>query len=257
MDKLIKTKKKKTSKSKCSFLSRSKSGTSSCFTVKQLRDILSKYNQFYGTNYKPKPTKSQLSKLLQKLISKDEMVWYKSPFLDNFEQMEMKYLLFKPKGPRGMNSWLNNNQINKVMIQMIHKLYTNDIPINFYGAVPCDHFNKNSEDINLLKKSKHSGIIFNTKGTSSKGEHWVSMWISPTEVHYFDSNGDLPNKCLNTFINKVKCDRKVIINKKEFQKKDGSCGMYSIEFILKKAIGAPLTFDKDNVLNSKRKLIFG
>ena len=73
------------------------------------------------------------------------------------------------------------------------------------------------------------------------GSHWISMFIDINKkfILFFDSTGDdMPNE-IKKLINKIRKQGnaigikfKIYINKKEHQKKNTECGMYSLHTII-------------------------
>lgn len=170
---------------------------------------------------------------------------------------------FRPIGPADNNDWLSNMDISAVI-----KQYTDINPeIEFYGPFSADIHKHNVRDLfgagkiredtaikDILTKCgknneefKRVGITFNTDPHNKSGAHWVSLIIindkenSKIELNYFDSVGKDPNEDILTFIKLLintsfKCypQRDIIyrVNKKNVQRGNTECGMYSINFMI-------------------------
>ena len=187
-------------------------------------------------------------------ICKNEKCWLKQNFSKNKLTDELKNYTFLPETPKSWkknkNEWLNSLDIERVMKQY-EKKYSN---FEFLGPSPINFDNKISENncvwnelcnFNLsnkiLKGVNKIGIIFNTDPHYLSGSHWISMFINIKEKYilFFDSNGTNPPKEVKNLINKIKkqgkilkINFKVLINKKNHQKENSECGMYSLHTII-------------------------
>jgi hypothetical protein len=94
------------------------------------------------------------------------------------------------------------------------------------------------------------GVIFNTDPHTEDGAHWVSLFIniaprsnSNTKannyIFFFDSTGDRPQKEIRKFIETVAQQGRALgirfkhfENRKQHQKRNTECGMYSLFMIV-------------------------
>lgn len=240
----------------CSIITRSKTTEYTCLSKIQLITILKSYNKEYDTKYKIyNRSKRDIYEVLKHILKKDDTEWWKFSFIPDNINLYLKVLAFKPKKPLHRWGWISQSSINSIMYQYEEYFNKKKIKFKYYGTLSADYFNIYPEQIKKICNSNTPiGIIFNTDISSGKGEHWVSIYITKEEVFYFDSNGDKPNKYINSFIKKLK--KKVYTNSVEYQKRDGVCGMYAIEFILMKAQNKDIIFGDDNTVNSKRDKYF-
>ena len=165
----------------------------------------------------------------------------------------------KPEKPKewlsNPKTWLSNYDIEKVMNQYsLNKEYK----YNFLGVFPIDFSVKNkfgkclfSEICNIniakfIKKGiKYLGLITNLDKHDQPGSHWTSTFIiidpniSSYGAYYYDSTArPIPSYVLN-FLKQIKiqCDNlypsnKFLYkyNKKQHQRKNTECGIFSIVF---------------------------
>ena len=179
----------------------------------------------------------------------NQQCWTKQPFTKRLNERikeELKNDTLRPKGPATRSTWLNTNDINKVMDQYKNK-YSD---FNFLGAVPID-FDELPEydikDFDFAKSMKEGkpklGVIFNTDPHYKSGQHWIAMYadLNKGECYFFDSYGMAPEEEVRTLMkriaNFIKKDlgKKPIMdhNRMQHQKLDHDCGVYSIAFILR------------------------
>ena len=187
-------------------------------------------------------------------VCKTEKCWLKQNFASNKLTDELKNYTFVPETPTkwkvNKNEWLNSLDIERVMKQY-EKKYSD---FNFLGPSPID-FNKKLvnntcvwDDLchfdlkeKLLKNKKRIGIIFNTDPHYKSGSHWITMFIDINNkfILFFDSTGYYLPKEIKKFIENIKNQGndigvkfKVYINKKQHQKGNTECGMYSLHTII-------------------------
>ena len=154
------------------------------------------------------------------------------------KNLTLKYL--KAEAPKYI--WLSNLEIDDVLKNWENK-YSNfkafDTTVNDFQDINNEfkYFNIRKYQPNYNKLC----IILNTANSNESGEHWVSLFINLQKnyIAYFDSTGDLPSKDVFRFMKKVnsQCNNinipmNIYINKKEHQKGDGECGIYSLNFIV-------------------------
>lgn len=225
----------------CSVNSRSKNKNVTCLSKDQLLNLVELHNDCIKnkntqecsditSNNKINTSQNKidlLNDLKKSLDIKDEKDIKNYNFLKKNKKtyLYIKYLIYKKKLPDRLNGWLTTSDIDTVMLQ-----YSLKHKFNYLGAVPSDHFSKNS----LKIKHYPVGIIFNTDPSHLPGSHWVSMIIyKNNEVEYFDSNGMKPNKYICKFIKSIN-GKLINYNKESFQKKDGLCGIYAMYFLINK-----------------------
>ena len=249
----------------------------SCFKLIDLKKIAKQINKKQGTNIDVKKYNSNNKKKLLKNIYKslkcnnmtvDKCIIKKTD--DEFINIVKKR--FKPDMPEDETIWLSNFDIFNVMEQYMD-MYKDFV---FLGAIPIDfaEFNNSISNLNLkkiLKTKKRVGIIFNTDSSYESGEHWISMFIDfyNNTICFFDSAGDQPPREVIDLMNKIITNAKQlgiilkpIINKKQKQKNNYSCGIYSLYFIKERLNGTDCnSFFADKNINDKlmkkyRKIFF-
>lgn len=252
-------------------------GKYSCLNMKMLKKISLKINKDkrYGgkkidiKKYKKSDKKKLVNKIQNKMncSTKIDFCILKE---NNFSQ-EVKDA-FIPKGPVKTDKWLSTLDIKKVMKQY-EKKYKD---FTFLGPFPMDFEDLYDEMANfnlkkMYKQKKRLGIVFNTDTSNGPGEHWVSFFLDMINrtVCFFDSSGDEPQEPVKRLLKKIekqskemKCPVKVVINKKQFQYDNSSCGIYSLFFIITRLNGKSCNYlfttnhMKDKVMHKKRKEYF-
>jgi hypothetical protein len=221
-------------------------------------DLISKYNQEHPQNLiKPSHNpKADYQKLLKATQCKNDICLAKQP-LD--PQKVAKHL--RPKRPRewkqNPHTWLNNFDINAVMAPY-EKAYPD---FAFLGVVPVNFSTRDESTGKCITKDlcefniydyfaqgkRRFGMIINLDLHTGPGTHWVALyWCMdpslPFGAIYFDSGGSLPHKFVHKFIEKVRQDVidlnisetfPVFYNKKQYQKGNTECGMFSTIFLIK------------------------
>lgn len=179
---------------------------------------------------------------------------------------------FKPKGPIDKDEWLSSLDLINVM-EHYEKKYED---FEFIGPYPIDFkyiyeefFNLNLKK--LMKNKKRLGIVFNTDTSNGPGEHWISLFLDldSNTICFFDSGGDNPPKEVMNLIKEFKKECKkmnekmsVIINKKQFQFDNSSCGVWSLFHIISRLKGQSCDFiyknkkSNDKLMYKKRKEYF-
>tara|TARA_B110000285_G_scaffold137225_1_gene153717 strand:- start:669 stop:1637 length:969 start_codon:yes stop_codon:yes gene_type:complete len=197
-----------------------------------------------------------------------ESCWLRSKFMEGKVDNELLNYTFAPKSPdewkRKPNEWLSSLDIESVMKQY-EKYYR---CFEFLGPSPIDydHHKLYGECVweelchlnlsKMIKRNKNKlGIIFNTDPHYKNGEHWISMFVNIKKkfIVYFDSNGNEPPKQVKKLIHTIEkqgkqlgIDFKVHINKREHQKTDSECGMYSLYFIIQMLKDKDVTYFLEN-----------
>lgn len=225
----------------CSIISKSKDKKITCFTKKQIIDLIEIYNGNGNGNSKiSKVGKKQdlLKKLRDSFGVSNDIELNKFKIFNENDKILKPFLAFKKVLSKDTKKtgWLNTGDIRWVMSQ-----YSELYNFNFIGPVPSDHFEYTCISDEISPKLLPIGIIFNTDPHNKPGEHWVSLLIntwnpqSGYSVIYFDSNGEAPPHRIKKFIRKLNpfyIKNSIPYNKTEYQKKDGLCGFYAINFIL-------------------------
>jgi hypothetical protein len=171
--------------------------------------------------------------------------------------LEENYL---PIGPPN-NEWLSNKDIDDVMRQ-VQKLVPD---FQFAGTFAAnemkqDHIDKNKEMI---------GIVLNTSPVNVDGMHWVSILIDNKmkSIEFFDPVGNPYKKNpyfkqTMSMIQNIFPKHSVIVNKQQHQMKNGQCGVYSLFYIIMRAMsvksmsGFNKTYISDEMMKEFRKRLF-
>lgn len=191
-----------------------------------------------------------------------ESCWLKQKFMENNLDDEMTKYTFAPKSPNkwkeNHNTWLNSNDIEKVMKQYEHTYKC----FRFIGPTPIDfdkHLYDNKcvwDDLCKFDLGKFIndgvtkiGIIFNTDPHDKSGAHWISLFIDIKKkfIFFFDSNGTKIPKEVKKFCNRV-ISQGLKINTTKYpnglelkfdqnapfmhQESNTECGMYSLYLIV-------------------------
>lgn len=252
-----------------------------CYSKNDLLYIARLYNK-YTTNkiHLSKLTKSQLWKTLHerfKNLCDHQLCWIEQKYIPKhfYEKTKGK---FKPKMPNSwfenINEWLSTLEIEDVMNQYDQKYKK----FKFLGAVPSDcpkSITCSLSNLNIKSYLKNNitkiGVIFNLDEHHQSGSHWVALMIDLGQkcVSFYDSNGVGPNKNILHFIEDIlkkmklhfKKKIKYNVNKKEHQRTNSECGMFSMLFLInylkynnfKKVIDLNPTDKKMTIL---RKVLF-
>ena len=244
-------------------------------TLKKLVKHINKdkrFNNIEITKYNSKNKEKLIKKIKKELSCSTNLDFCVLKKEDEFYDILKKD--FKPKGPIKNEEWLSTLDIMKVMEQYEEKYKD----FEFLGPFPIDfHFlYKDFMNINikkLIKNHKKLGIIFNTDDSNGSGEHWISLFLDLKDktICFFDSSSDKPPKEIKKLITQLKrsckkeykTDMKIIINEKQFQYDNSSCGIYSLFFIISRLEGKSCNylFDKnskicDKLMYKKRKEYF-
>jgi hypothetical protein len=163
---------------------------------------------------------------------------------------------FAPEAPnswtRDPDQWLTSDDIETVM-----KQYEDKFPaFEFLGPSPSDYNARKVAGVCVweelcnfsLKKYMDSGthkigVVFNTDPHTEDGSHWVSLFINIAPdnnyIFFFDSTGYRPQKEIREFINTVTAQGRALgirfkyyENRKQHQKLNTECGMYSLFMIV-------------------------
>lgn len=247
---------------------------------------INRNNNKQDTSQNIKIKRSLVSQLNKKLknICNDQMCWLKQDFMkytnDEYRK-KLLYKTFRPVGPSGKFDWLSTTNINQVMTQYEDKYKE----FHYLGTFPLDFQTLNYIKIsyekirNLITKDnkKVFGIVYNLDKHDEPGSHWVASYLNfskkPYTIEYFDSVGSEPPIEILNFMNfvksaiiKCKCidtnpEIKLLINNIKHQLDDSECGVYSINFIVKRLDGVEFkditnNIIRDHVINKERDKLF-
>ena len=209
----------------------------------------------------------------------DQTCWLRMDFIKAMKDEEIEENTFRPEGPKNRKEWLSTTDINNVVSQYQEKnksfLYLGAVPADFQeleilGIGDLD-FNE------LITDNKHEiGMVINLDESWKSGSHWVSFYanLKKNQIYYFDSFGKKPYKRTRKFVNdilkflyKTKYNKELKINKVLKNLKGGGtkkiddlkpfdvryntiqhqfstseCGVYSMNFVIRLALGE--TFDE-------------
>ena len=193
-------------------------------------------------------------------ICRNEACWMKQLAGNEFANLIVNDATFAPEAPKSWtydpDEWLTSEEIERVM-----KQYEDKFPaFEFLGPSPSDYNAPKLAGVCVweelcnfsLKKYVESGthqigVIFNTDPHTEDGSHWVSLFINignignnkDNYVFFFDSTGDRPQKEIREFTKTVMqqgrslgIQFKYYENRKQHQKRNTECGMYSLFMIV-------------------------
>lgn len=248
--------------SACSPISNHKTKNHTCMDGEHLRELAELWNKRHPELRIETTSPREIWMFFKSVFSKtceSERCWIKNRMfgagIDGDLLNELNEL-YAPDAPQewreNPRTWLNSMDILSVMRQYEKKYKC----FNFIGPTPID-FDKIINDkgkkacvwdelcnFNILNQGTKNkiGIIFNTDPHDKSGEHWVSLFIDMKRrnIVYFDSAGSYIPPEIKTFVERIQKqlknnnekEYKFIINKKEHQKKNTECGMYSLYFII-------------------------
>lgn len=120
---------------------------------------------------------------------------------------------------------MNSSEISSILKSCSH------IYKFFKGVYACDEipvFSKNELPI---------AFIWNTGPRSSKGLHWVAVWIGTNNIsYYFDSSGMPPQKEFLLFFHNYSTRYKCVLNSVTQDYLSNVCGQYCIYFLIMKSM---------------------
>lgn len=180
----------------------------------------------------------------------------------------------RPPPPEHYKGWLSDLDIRRVM-KSVKRLYDD---FDFIGPDASD-WDKYDSQLKLYdfekaynNKIRRIGIIFNLDVHTGPGTHWVAMMIDvnrPPTVGYYNSFGIVPPSSIKRFISKIsKIIKKLIgekvtlyINRTKQQHENRECGVYSINYILRRidndsAEKISSGVISDDSMKKKRSVIF-
>lgn len=233
----------------------------------------------------PKKYKKYLITEIDKRMSgvcSDQICWTRQEnilkHMKESARNELEKLTFKPEGPNGQFTWLNNFNINDVM----HQFEIKYPDFQYLGTLPMD-FNKelitfNTDRIRKINQKKllennieKIGAVFNLDKSTQKGSHWVGFFanIKNGEIYFFDSYGtEVPYEVRN-FMKQLaneyttRTGKKPIIDRNRIRHQYGNseCGVYSMNFIDRMLYGESFedickSKTPDSEINKMRKVYF-
>ena len=242
----------------CSPITSKDSPTYSCFTNDAIMRIGTKWNiRHPGSKIQLTDPRSVWLQLREKMRGScyTESCWVRNHLANAFPELsDLINHSFSPKAPESWNNnpieWLTSDDISKVM-----KQYEDAYPcFRFLGPSPIN-YSQILEDgvsvwpeiaeLNVKQLMKEGifkiGFVFNTHPHYKEGEHWISVFVNLKEKYIFfmDSNGVQPPKQVRALVSEIKkqcralgLNMQVIYNKKQHQKKNTECGIYSLFTII-------------------------
>jgi hypothetical protein len=243
--------------------------SATCYPYDALQVIAKKWNKSNPDDLiVPQKSKKELwHELFDKIPQCDnEWCWLDQDFLRELKNNKKLRESFKPPIPKKKWQWLTTDDIENSCRQ-----YEQVVPtFAFLGAYPIDFeriyhyiFGKFKPQKYLDKGYKSIGVVFNEDPHDQPGSHWVGLYIDLVKniAYFFDSYGDPPHKRVQKWIEKIKPQFNLKYNRTEHQLKNSECGVYTIHFIVRMALGVPFrTIEKDIIrdsqINRKRKMYF-
>ena len=237
-----------------------------CYTP----DALDQIKQAYNKNNSDNPITTTDSKIIiQELRTRLTQCGKEDCWLNQIKDSEARRhldkILFAPDQPHEWKNnpteWLSNYDITAVLEQY-EEAYPEFIllgpsSINYDTKLPEENGKCVWEDICRLslqdldnRGKRKLGIVFNLDKHDEPGSHWVSLFVDMDRgfIFYFDSGlNPVPQEITrlkNTITTQGKLLNKpirfiFIKNKKEHQKSNTECGMYSLYFIITMLTGKP------------------
>jgi len=177
---------------------------------------------------------------------------------DPERRKQLDEMLFAPDRPaewkQNPNEWLSNFDIMAVL-RNYERAYPcfkliGPTTIDYYvrprgsgGKCVCEDLCKFSLAKMLARGKTDFGIIFNLDKHDEPGSHWVSMYVDTKNalIYYYDSaKNKTPKEVLKLKDDLIKqgkalqkpIDFRFMQNKKQHQKSNTECGMYSLFFII-------------------------
>ncbi len=203
-------------------------------------------------------SKNNIEKIINKINSENNKKINTNNKIEMFKKL--KCYFNECNFPNKTGNWLSAIDIDFV----IEKNKYDDF--QYLGTFPLDFKEIFPEIFKFNKINKNRiGVIFNTAKSTEDGEHWISLFIDKINktICYFDSNGlPLPFQ-IKEFVDNInsKNDFDIFINYKKKQETDGTCGLFAIDFILKRLNGKSCVNifndnDKDEKMEELRRRIF-
>lgn len=202
----------------------------------------------------------------------NEWCWLNKKFVKRIKDPKLHMFTFKPKIPKGKDTWLSTIDIERVMDQFQEY----DPTFKFLGAVPIDfetapHYKHTFQNMNLddLKRQGFTkiAIVLNTDPHDEPGAHWISCFIDTKlrEFQFFDSLGKRAPKQVTEWFKRLNADQDpkyyFVWNDTPHQLENNECGVYSLNFIIHRLLGVPFkqyvkNVHRDAQMNQQRNIIF-
>lgn len=242
------------SKAKCSL---NRTNKFSCYDNNTLLKLKTYWNARHPDSKINTNNPKQIWESLKNRLSSTcnaESCWLRQKFVNDKVAREIRNYSFAPEAPSSWiqkpDEWLSSVDIEKVMKQYENAYHC----FEFIGPSPIDYDTHllNGEcvweelckfDINsYIKRGKFKiGMIFNLDKHYQPGSHWVSLFVNIKKgyIFYFDSTGQKPGKEIKNLVKTITQQAKsinmnleYIENKREHQKGNNECGMYSLYAII-------------------------
>lgn len=241
-----------------------------CFSLDQLINMVEAHNNLKPNNkiILKNDKKYLLNALKQKYVDicgDDDYCLTKQDFINHISRNiknDITKNTFRTIGPKGNNDWLTTSHINNILKQY-EKV---DKSFKFLGAVPldcqkvsvCNLYKLNFNDYQSKSKNKIA-IVFNLDKFGEPGSHWVALYMDMIkgEIDFCDSAGHEPLKDIVDLIDQFKKwyykqygkDPIYKYNKKRIQFDNSECGIYSVNYIIRRLKGESLNEIVKNPLN--------
>ena len=256
---------------------------STCYSLEALQKIRKAYNKTAPRKDKipERKTKKGLWNAIKDKIDKmnekegcdGEWCWVKQPFMRNIDDIELKALTFKPPIPKGKYDWLSTDDIDRVLRQYA-KIHSS---LHLLGTWPMDFEKlhpkfKAFDPIKFQEKGKTKVVlVLNEDNSDEPGSHWVGLFMDlpKRQAHFFDSYGKKPLDPLCAWLTninkKIKTQNQkpftVLWNPHRHQYANSECGVYTLNFIIKRLQGNSFKSIvnnqiKDEEMNGKRSTFF-
>jgi hypothetical protein len=255
---------------RCSPISRKKTGSSgggvqSCFPWQSLARIARRYNEANPQDKIPLyRNRDQLWRAIKRRMPQcdDEKCWTRAHFLSPSDR-EQLVEDFKPPIPQGKYSWLNTDDIDRVL-RGYEKVFSDFL---YLGAHPIDFqtYDRNFDPLHRLlsSKARKAALVLNLDDSTKDGSHWVGVFfdISSRTMEYYDSYGEPAPKLVKEFYHALGKGWKYKENHHIHQRYNSECGVYTIHFIVRRLLGTSFEETtrkviKDSEMNSKRTTYF-
>jgi hypothetical protein len=263
-------------------------GKFSCYTPEYLLQLKKRWN----ARHPDSPIKTNIPKEIWKFmkiqlrnICDEEKCWIRQDFVDDKTEKEIEQTAFVPEAPEewklNPNTWLSSVDITKVMKQYERRFkcfrFIGPSPIDFdsryMGTKECvwKELCEFSLQRYIDRGVNKLGFIFNLDKHTQPGSHWVSMFVSLKRqfIFYFNSTGEPVPPEIDVLRKRIEDQGKshgirfrFYENKKEHQKEDTECGMYSLFFVInmlldKKSINYfKKSYIPDNKMEEFRRIYF-
>ena len=231
-----------------------------CYDAESLQDIAVAWNQTHPDNLiKIKQQKKRLYSDIKSKIKEcnNEWCWLDQPFINRLRTDRNLRDNFKPPIPKGKWQWLTTDDI-----ELVCKQYEQVVPtFKFLGAYPIDFtriyhyiFGEFSVSDYLSQGYKKIGIVFNEDPHDKPGSHWIGLFLDLPKrtAYFFDSYGDPPHRRVALWVNSLQPTFKLKYNRTRHQLLNSECGMYTIHFIVRMALGVSFRKIEEDTIRDAR-----